>query len=85
MAQTPSPNNSVLPAGNAALVVNDVPLPAASRALSLAVAGALHVVMEGGQDVIIPSGALAPGLLHPLRITLLKAAGTTATGVVAYW
>ena len=30
-------------------------------------------------------GALAAGIMHPLRLARIKATGTTATGIVAYW
>lgn len=55
-----------------------------TRAISFATAGALAVVMENGDDVIIPSGALAAGVMHPLRIKKIKLTGTGAAGVVGY-
>jgi hypothetical protein len=85
MAQVPVPNNTTLPAANAAAVTLDTDLTAVSRGLTLGTAGALTVVMEGGQTVTIPSGSLSPGLIHPLRIKRVNSAGTTATGITIYW
>lgn len=60
-------------------------LAAVTRGISFGVAGALEVVTADGEDVVIPSGALAVGVIHRLAVKQVKAAGTTATGVVAYW
>lgn len=55
-----------------------------TRAISFGTAGALAVVMQDGSDFIIPSGALAAGIMHPLRIKQVKSTGTTASGLVGY-
>lgn len=55
-----------------------------TRAISFGTAGALAVVMQDGSDFIIPSGALAAGVMHPLRIKKVKSTGTTASGIVGY-
>lgn len=55
-----------------------------TRALSFTTAGAIAVVMEDGSDFIIPSGALAAGIMHPLRIKKIKTTGTTASGFVGW-
>lgn len=56
-----------------------------TRGVSFVAAGDLAVVTAGGETVTIPSGALAAGIMHPLRLARIKATGTTATGIVAYW
>ena len=55
-----------------------------TRAISFGTAGALAVVMQDGSDFIIPSGALAAGVMHPLRIKKVKNTGTTAGNIVGY-
>ncbi len=56
-----------------------------TRGVSMAAAGDLKVTMVGGETVVIPSGALAAGVIHPLRVTRIFSTLTTATGIVAYW
>lgn len=57
-----------------------------TRAISFAVVGALEVVLEGDTNsVVIPSGALAAGVMHPLRVKRVVSPGTTATGIVGYY
>lgn len=75
------------PASHAALVTpNDsTDLANVSRGISFAGAGALKVTLLGGETITIPSGALAAGGIHPLRITRVWSTGTGATGIVAYW
>lgn len=55
-----------------------------TRAISFAGAGALEVIDCKGNTVVIPSGALAAGVLHPLSVTRVRSAGTGATGIVGY-
>lgn len=77
------------PSGDIALVTAsdtvDISAGKTTRGLSLAVAGAISVITQAGQTVLIPSGALAVGMIHPIRITRVRATGTTATGMVAYF
>lgn len=82
----------ISPAVNAALVTADDAndLTVVTRGISFATAGALKVTMMGdnataGATVVIPSGALAAGLIHPLRVRRIWATGTTAASIVAYW
>jgi hypothetical protein len=56
-----------------------------SRGISFGTAGALAVVTLGGESLTIPSGALAAGVIHPLRVRQVKNTGTTAANIVAYW
>lgn len=75
------------PADRVALVTpsDSADLSYVTRGISFAVAGALKVTTVGGDTVTIPSGALAAGVIHPLRVTKVFATGTGATGIVAYW
>ncbi len=52
--------------------------------LSFATAGDLKVITLGGETVVIPSGALAAGIIHPVLVTRVYANGTTALNIVAY-
>lgn len=57
----------------------------ACRGISFAVAGDLAVVDDVGNAVIIPSGSLAAGVIHPIVTPYVRATGTAATGIVAYF
>jgi hypothetical protein len=74
------------PADHVALVTPsdtaDIP---ATRGVSVATAGDMKVTTVGGETVVIPSGALAAGIVHPIRVTRVWATGTAAVGIVAYW
>lgn len=57
-----------------------------TRGISFGTAGALEVVLEGDTNsVVIPSGALAAGVIHPLRVKRVVSTGTTASGIVGYY
>lgn len=56
-----------------------------TRGISFGTAGALAVVTAAGESLTIPSGALAAGVIHPLRVKQIKNSGTTAANIVAYW
>lgn len=75
------------PAYHAALITpdNDNDLSIATRGISFGTAGALKVDMVGGETVTIPSGALAAGIIHPIRVTRVYATGTGASDIVGYW
>lgn len=60
-------------------------LTAPSRAISFGTAGALKVTTVGGETVVIPSGALAAGIMHPLRVARIHSTSTTAANIVAYY
>ena len=64
-------------------------MPATKFYISFAVAGAiaLETAAANGASstVIIPSGALAAGIIHPIECARVLATGTTATGFVAYF
>lgn len=72
-------------ARNAALVTpnNDADLTAMTRAVFVGTGGDLEVVMAGGQTVVLPS--IPAGAFLPISVSRIRAAGTTATGIVAFW
>ena len=78
------PNVEWGPAENAAAVTpNDsTDLTTITTALIVQVSGTIAVDMLGGQSVTI--GALA-GQYIPIRVRRVRATGTTATGIVAFW
>ena len=47
--------------------------------------GDLEIIDLAGNTVVIPSGALAAGLIHPIYATRIKSSNTTATGIVAFF
>ena len=55
-----------------------------TRGLSFATAGALKVLTMGGNEVTIPSGALAAGIIHPIRVKKVFSTGTGALNIVGY-
>lgn len=56
----------------------------ATRGISLAGAGTLRVITVHGEDITIPSGALAVGVIHAIAVKQVYATGTSATGIVGY-
>ena len=54
------------------------------RGISFAAAGALKVTRPDGTAVVIPDGALAAGIIHPIQAVRIWENGTTATGIMAY-
>ncbi|VTR90823.1 Uncharacterized protein OS=Thalassobacter stenotrophicus GN=PM03_12725 PE=4 SV=1 [Gemmata massiliana] len=75
------------PYEHCALIVpsDSADLPFSTRGISFGAAGMVRVTMIGGETVTIPSGALAAGAIHALRVVRVHSTGTTATGLVAYW
>lgn len=67
----------------AAVVTSDVTVIAPTIALFVGGAGTLTVVMVGGQTVTF-TGVIAGSVL-PVRVTAVKATGTTATNITALW
>lgn len=63
---------------------NDNDLPATTRGVAFATAGAIKVTTANGETLIIPSGALAAGIVHPVRWTRVHSTGTTASGIVGF-
>lgn len=56
-----------------------------TRAVSFGTAGALAVLTAYGEEVIIPSGALAAGVMHPIAVKKVLSTGTDAADIVLYW
>jgi hypothetical protein len=55
------------------------------RGISFATPGAVNMQLIGDtQADIIPSGAIAPGIMFPCMPILIKATSTTATGFVLW-
>jgi len=54
-------------------------LASLTRALMVATAGDVAVIMQDGSDGVLP--ALQPGVIYPLRVRRVQASGTTATGL----
>lgn len=55
------------------------------RGISFDVAGAIKVTTVDGDAVVIPSGSLAAGVIHPVKFVRLWSTGTTATNIVCYY
>ncbi len=81
------PQKAIEPAEHVALpsLSDSADLTYVTRGISFAVAGDIKVNTVGGETVVIPSGALAPGIVHPLRVSRIWSTGTGATGLVVYW
>lgn len=87
ISYSPAAQRATVPPGHAALVTpsDSADLTYATRGISFATAGALKVTMVGGEEVVIPSGALAAGVIHPMRVTRVWSTGTGALNIVAWW
>ena len=73
----------VTPSDSATLVYNGV--EKATRGISFAVAGALAIKDDEDNTVIIPSDALAAGIIHPIITNKILSTGTDVTGLVAWF
>ena len=60
------------------------PGPFKIRGVSFGTAGALKIDTATDSGVVIPSGALAAGIMHPIEITKIYSSGTGAQGIVVY-
>lgn len=85
--QASAEESATSPPAHVALVTpsDSADLANVTRGVSFAGAGALKVTTYGGETVVIPSGALAVGVIHPLKVSRIHSTSTTATGIVAYW
>lgn len=72
------------PANNAAAITpsDATDLGTVPRALYATGAGTVSVVMRGGATVTLP---MLAGVPLPVRVTRVRATGTTATGIVGVW
>jgi len=59
------------------------PLPHVTRALYVGGSGDVALRLLGGAEVTFRG--LQGGSLIPIRITMVKSAGTTATGLIGLW
>lgn len=85
MARNPSPNDNPNDAYPLDPHKSDTePLPTPVSGIAFSGAGALHVLTEAGIERTIPSGVLAAGVVHPLRITQLYDSGTSVTDPVGF-
>lgn len=82
-----SKGGNVAPAGGVFLITpNDsADLSQITRAISFGTAGALKITDALGNTVTIPSGALAAGILHPIRVVKVFSTGTGASSIVGYY
>ncbi len=85
--QTTPPGGLSVPPSHAAVVSpsDSVDLDNMTRGISFSTAGDLKVVTAGGDTVVIPSGSLAAGVIHPLCVVRIWDTGTDAADIVAYW
>ncbi|WP_375450511.1 hypothetical protein [uncultured Devosia sp.] len=56
------------------------PLPEPTRALYVGIGGSVAAVLVSGADVLFTN--VADGSILPLRVTRIKATGTTATAIL---
>lgn len=79
--------SDISPALTCALVTpNDgADLTRATKGFSFAVAGTVKVTTAQGDTVVITSGSLAAGIIHPLAVKRIWSTSTTATGIVAFY
>jgi hypothetical protein len=79
------PNDPSYSAGDCIAVTphdtND--LVAITSGISFGTAGNLTIITPNGRTVTIPG--LAAGVIHPIRAKRIKATGTAASGIVAYF
>jgi hypothetical protein len=72
------------PENGAAISPSDsADLPFVSRALYVGSGGDLAVRLQDGTDLVLAN--LAPGTLMPIRVARVRATGTTAGQVLAFW
>ena len=60
-------------------------LTKATRGISIGGAGALKITTVGGETITIPSGAIAVGVVHPIRAERVFSTGTGATNIIGWW
>ena len=62
---------------------NSTDLTYITRGVYVGTGGDLTVTMKGGQDVVFAN--IPDGTILPIRVSRIKATGTTATDIVAMW
>lgn len=75
------------PATNVVLITpnNTIDLVNPIRGIGFGTEGTLKIRTVGGDIVTIPSGVLAAGVIHPIRISRVYATGTTVTDIIGVW
>lgn len=73
------------PAKNAVAITpdDDNDLATSTRGLYVGVSGDVKVTLVGG--VTVTFGALAAGVVHPLRVQRVHSTDTDATGIIGVW
>lgn len=61
-----------------------LPLTFPSRGMAITTLGAIRIVTLAGEDVILPSGLISSGTIHPICATQVKSTSTTALGIVIF-
>ncbi len=81
-SHTPGLSSPILD-GLALLPSDSATLPHLTRALYVGADGDLTVRLQSG--VVLSFGAVQAGVIYPLRVDMVLASGTTATGLVGLW
>lgn len=55
-----------------------------TRGIAIGTAGDLRILDASGRDVVIPSNALAVGVIHPIRVKQVFLTNTAASEIVGY-
>lgn len=55
------------------------------KGISFSTAGALAIKDDEDNTVVIPSGSLATGIIHPISTNQIMSTGTAAVDIVAYF
>lgn len=77
--------------GENAVIAGDHTFTKLARAISFATAGALKVDLANAEGdvvtsgLVIPTGALAAGIMHAMFVTKIYETGTTAADVVGWF
>lgn len=56
-----------------------------TKGISFGTAGALAIKDQDNITVVIPTGVLSAGIIHPIQTDRILSTGTTATNIVAYF
>lgn len=59
--------------------------PVRTKGISFKTAGDLAIKDDEGTTVVIPSGSLVAGVIHPISTQQILSTGTAAVSIVAYF